>query len=59
MRLLREFQSWTGSDLLAPYAYLNFGGKLVAQTTNDTNAVPTMANLGSSGNLYFVVEENP
>jgi hypothetical protein len=45
----------TGVDLLASYAYLNFGGQLIAQTTNDTNAVPTMANLGSTGNLYFVV----
>jgi hypothetical protein len=45
----------TGVDLLAPFAYLNFGGQLVAQTANDTTAVPTMQNLGSSGNLYFVV----
>jgi hypothetical protein len=45
----------TGADLLAPYGYLNFGGQLIAQTTNDTNAVPTLANLGSAGNLYFVV----
>jgi hypothetical protein len=45
----------TGVDLLAPYGYLNFGGQLIAQTANDTNAVPTMATLGSSGNLYFVV----
>src|ERR1700719_665867 len=44
----------TGEDLLAPYGYLNFGGQLIAQTTNDTNAVPTMANLGTTGNLYFV-----
>jgi hypothetical protein len=45
----------TGVDLLAPYGHLNIGGQLIAQTTNDTNAVPTLANLGSSGNLYFVV----
>jgi hypothetical protein len=44
----------TGVDLLAPYAYLNFGGQLIAQTTNNTNAVPTLANLGTSGNLYFI-----
>lgn len=44
----------TGTDLLAPYGYLNFSGKLIAQTTNDTDAVPTLANLGSTGNLYFV-----
>ena len=46
----------TGQDLLAPYGYLNFGGQLIAQTTNDTDAVPTLANLGSAGNLYFVVQ---
>jgi hypothetical protein len=45
----------TGQDLLASYAYLNLGGQLIAQTTNDTAAVPTLANLGSTGNLYFVV----
>jgi hypothetical protein len=45
----------TGEDLLAPFAYLNFGGQLIVQTTNDTDAVPTLANLGSAGNLYFVV----
>lgn len=45
----------TGVDLLAPYAYLNFGGQLIAQTTNNTNAVPTLANLGSAGLVYFVV----
>lgn len=45
----------TGVDLLAPYAYLGLGGQLIAQTTNDTYAVPTLANLGTAGNLYFVV----
>jgi hypothetical protein len=49
----------TGKDLLASYAYLNFGGQLIAQTTNDTDAVPTLANLGSAGNLYFVVAPPP
>jgi hypothetical protein len=45
----------TGRDLLAPFQYLNFGGQLIAQTANDTTAVPTLTNLGSAGNLYFVV----
>jgi hypothetical protein len=45
----------TGEDLLAPYAYLDFGGQLIAQTTSDIDAVPTMDNLGATGNLYFVV----
>jgi hypothetical protein len=44
----------TGADLLAPFAYLNFGGQLIVQTTNDTDAVPTLANLGTAGNVYFI-----
>jgi hypothetical protein len=46
----------TGEDLLAPYKHLGIGGQLIAQTTNEKDAVPTMANLGSAGNLYFVVD---
>lgn len=45
----------TGVDLLKSYAYLNFGGQLIVQTTNDTNAVPTLSNLGTAGNVYFVL----
>ena len=45
----------TGGDLLEPYGYLNFGFQLIAQTTNDTDAVPTFTNLGSTANLYAVV----
>lgn len=45
----------TGSDLLAPYGYLGFGGQLIVQTTNNVDAVPTLDNLGTDGNLYFVV----
>lgn len=44
----------TGADLLAQYGYLNLGGQLVVQTTNDAAAVPTFTNLGSQSNLYFV-----
>lgn len=46
----------TGCDLLAQYGYMNFGGKLVAQSDNDPNAVPNYQNLGNTGNLYFVAE---
>lgn len=46
----------TGSDLLEQFGYLKFGGKLIAQTDTDTLAVPNFNNLGSSGNLFFVVE---
>jgi hypothetical protein len=44
----------TGADLLGQFAYLGIGGELQVQTTNDTFAVPTYANLGTEGNLYFV-----
>lgn len=45
----------TGADLLAQYGYLNLGGQLVVQTTNDATAVPTFSDLGTQSNLYFVV----
>jgi len=41
-------------DLLAPYAYLNFGGQLIAQTDNDVSTPPTYENMGSLGHLFFV-----
>lgn len=44
----------TGADLLEQFAYLGIGGQLVVQTTNNALAVPTLANLGDTGNLYFV-----
>lgn len=45
----------TGTDLLAQYPHLGFGGSLVAQTDYDPAAVPTYENLGTTGHLYFVV----
>src|ERR1017187_4985383 len=49
----------TGEDLLSQFAYLSIGGSIGAgeiqvQTTSDTFAVPTYANLGSDGNLYWL-----
>lgn len=44
----------TGVDLLGPYGYLNFGGKLIVQSDNDPNLVPNFSTLGSTGHLYFV-----
>lgn len=43
----------TGTDLLAPYAYLGIGGKLVVRSDADPDAVPTFANLGVGSQLYF------
>lgn len=45
----------TGTNLLEQFDYLDFGGQLIAQTDHDVDAVPTFANLGSAGRLYFVV----
>ena len=46
----------TGVDLLAQYAYLDFGGQLRVQTDNDPDVVPTFENLGVTSHLYFVTE---
>ena len=44
----------TGVDLLAPYAYLGFGGGLIAQPLGDVDTPPTFENFGVSGLLFFV-----
>lgn len=41
-------------DLLEPYAYMNFGGQLIAQTDNNVSVPPTYDNLGTLGHLFFV-----
>lgn len=43
----------TGLDLLDQFGYLLFGGELIAQTDNAKDSPPTLANLGSTGHLYF------
>jgi hypothetical protein len=44
----------TGSDLLAPFAYMNFGfGVFVL--TDGSDAVPTYDNLGTNSNIYFAM----
>ncbi|KAA6459622.1 hypothetical protein DYQ86_16010 [Acidobacteria bacterium AB60] len=47
----------TGEDLLAPFGYLDLGGQLIVQTSNNTDAVPTFTNLGTLSNLFFVVTD--
>jgi hypothetical protein len=44
----------TGLDLLAPYRYAGIEGSLVVQTDHNADAVPTYANLGQDGNVYYV-----
>jgi len=48
----------TADDLLEQLAYLGIGGKMIVQTDFDTMAVPTFANLGTTGHLYFVSNPN-
>jgi hypothetical protein len=50
--ILQGLPMITGADLLAQYEYLGLGFALVVQTSNDANAVPTFANMGTVANLY-------
>lgn len=43
----------TGANLLEQYGYLGLGGQMFAQTDNNVDAVPTFANLGTTGHFYF------
>lgn len=44
----------TGADLLEQLGYLGIGGQFIVQTDNEADAVPTLANLGTNGHLYFL-----
>jgi hypothetical protein len=44
----------TGADLLAQYRHLGFTGSLVVATTSNPDAIPTFANLGGDGNIYWI-----
>lgn len=44
----------TGTDLLAPYAYLNFGGSIVVLTDGTPDRVPNFDELGNTSRVYFV-----
>lgn len=44
----------TGLDLLEQYRHLGIMGSLVVQTDHNTDAPPTLENLGTAGRLYFV-----
>jgi hypothetical protein len=44
----------TGADLLAQYAYLNFGGALFAMTDDAPDLPPGFTNLGKTGHLYWI-----
>lgn len=45
----------TGCDLLEQYGYLQIGGALIVQSTNDPGQVPNYSSLGATGFLFFVI----
>jgi len=49
----------TGADLLAQYAYLEFGGQLWVVSDGYPTAVPTFFNLGvvPGGHLYWIPDQ--
>lgn len=51
--LLSALPLITGADLLAQFEYLGIGGALTVATDNAPDAVPTHANMGKQGHLYF------
>lgn len=44
----------TGTDLLAQYGYLGFGGRLFVTTDRGAGETPTYQGLGITSHLYFV-----
>jgi hypothetical protein len=46
----------TGVNLLEGLEYLEFGGELWVYTDGDPDAPPTLDNLGTDSNLYFLTE---
>lgn len=43
-----------GVDMLGQFAYLGFGGMLIAQTDSISSIIPTFTSLGITGHLYWV-----
>ena len=54
--LIQGLQLVTGAGLLAQYEYVGIVGDLLAQTDFDPSAVPTFENLGTTSQLYYVVQ---
>lgn len=46
----------TGVNILEGLDYLGFNGSLVVYTEGDEFAVPTLDNLGTQSNLYFITD---
>lgn len=47
----------TGADLLAQYAYLNFGGQLAVHSAGIPDATPTFNNLGTGSRVYWITPD--
>lgn len=54
-RILSGMPLVANVDLLEQYGYMNFGGELIAATVGQRGVPPTYDNLGSAGQLYFVI----
>ena len=54
--LLQGVPFVTGTDLLAQYGYMGFGGSLYVQTVQEPDATPTFTNLGTDCQLYWVTQ---
>ena len=46
----------TGTDVLDGLGYLGLNGGIWVYTDGDSNAVPTLNNLGNGSNLYFTTD---
>jgi hypothetical protein len=49
----------TGCDLLEQYGYLEIGGAMVVQSTNNPDLVPNYSSLGETGFLFFITPLAP
>lgn len=47
----------TGHDLLEQFEYLGIGGGLLCLTDSTPEVVPTYDNLGTSGHLYYITQD--
>ena len=55
--LIHNIPLIAGADLLAQYGYYFFGGALVIYTNAEGMTPPTIDNLGTDSNLYYVVNQ--
>ena len=56
--LINSLDIVTGCDILEQHSYLGIGGRLFAYTDGAPEAPPTEDNLGTAGNLFFVLKDS-